>query len=437
MVIPERTEQKYEPYPEYKDSGVEWLGKIPVYWEILSLRRKLQDGQKGIKIGPFGSSLKLNRMQDSGWKVYGQENIITGDFSLGDRYVDDDKYKELEACSTGPGDILITMMGTVGCCQVVPSNAETGLMDSHLLRLRVKQAELLAKFLALLIDRAQYIKDQLNKFGRGSIMQGLNSSIIKELLIAVPPILEQEKILDFLGHETARIDELIAKKQRLIALLQEQRTALITRTVTKGLNPDAPMRDSSIKWMGEIPAHWEVRRLKAVTRFAYGDSLPEEQRQGDSVPVFGSNGLVGYHDRANTVAPCIVIGRKGSFGKVVFSEMPCFAIDTTFFIDRSQTKEYLRWLYYCLLCLELDSFSRDSAVPGLSREDAYYRFMPHCTIQEQQAIAEFLDKETFRIDNLVSKINQAVEKLQEYRTALITAAVTGKIDVMAKGVVCD
>ena len=231
-LIPHTVTKGLNPDAPMKDSGVEWLGEIPAHWEILSLRRKLQDGQKGIKIGPFGSSLKLDIMQDSGWKVYGQENIIAGDFSLGDRYVDDDKYKELETCSTGPGDILITMMGTMGCCQVVPSAAEIGLMDSHLLRIRVKQTELLPKFIVLLIDKAQYIKDQLNQFSKGSIMQGLNSSIIKELLIAVPPRLEQEKILYFLDGEIARIDSLISRINQAIEKLQEYQSALITAVVT-------------------------------------------------------------------------------------------------------------------------------------------------------------------------------------------------------------
>ena len=124
----------------------------------------------------------------------------------------------------------------------------------------------------------------------------------------------------------------------------------------------ADYRDSGVEWPGEVPDHWELRRVKHVTRFSYGDSLSAENRNDGDVDVFGSNGSVGRHDTANTRGPCLVIGRKGSFGKVNYSAESCFAIDTTYFIDATQTKANIRWLYYALSWLRLDSFSKDSAV---------------------------------------------------------------------------
>jgi len=187
-------------------------------------------------------------------------------------------------------------------------------------------------------------------------------------------------------------------------------------------------KDSGVEWLGEIPAHWDPLKLKRVCTFAYGDSLASEARVDGDVEVYGSNGLVGSHERANTLAPCLVIGRKGSFGKVNFSPRPVFAIDTTFFVDRRFTRADIRWFYYVLTNARLDSATKDSAIPGLDREDAYVRDVCLCSPDEQRAIAAFLDRETARLDALVAKKERLIELLQEKRTALITRAVTKGLD---------
>jgi type I restriction enzyme S subunit len=115
------------------------------------------------------------------------------------------------------------------------------------------------------------------------------------------------------------------------------------------LRPYPAYKDSGIPWLGVVPMHWNVWRLKQICRLAYGDSLPTGVREKGIVPVFGSNGSVGFHSSSNTNAPCIVIGRKGSFGKVNFSSVPVFAIDTTFFIDSRFTNAGVRWLFYLLI----------------------------------------------------------------------------------------
>jgi type I restriction enzyme S subunit len=196
--------------------------------------------------------------------------------------------------------------------------------------------------------------------------------------------------------------------------------------------PYPKYRPSGVAWLGEIPEHWEVRRLKTVARFGYGDSLAADDRVVGPYKVYGSNGVVDQHDRANTQSPCLIIGRKGSFGKVAFSDKPCFAIDTTYFVDSRLTAANLRWLYYSLQWLRLDSISKDSAVPGLSREDAYENRLVFCPSDEQRAIAAFLDRETGRIDALIEKKQRQIELLQEKRSALISHAVTKGLDPNVK-----
>jgi type I restriction enzyme S subunit len=198
--------------------------------------------------------------------------------------------------------------------------------------------------------------------------------------------------------------------------------------VLRRYKPYPAYKDSGVEWLGEIPEGWQAVKLKRVCSFAYGGSLASDARLDGEIAVYGSNGPVGLHDRANTLAPCLVIGRKGSFGKVNYSARPVFAIDTTFFVDRRFTDADLRWLYYALREARLDSATKDSAIPGLDREDAYTRDLCLPPELEQRAIAAFLDRETGRIDALVAKKERLIELLQEKRTALITRAVTKGLD---------
>ena len=190
------------------------------------------------------------------------------------------------------------------------------------------------------------------------------------------------------------------------------------------LKPYPTYKDSGMPRLGEVPEHWEVRRLKRVCRLAYGDSLPTEAREEGAVPVFGSNGRVGLHSSANTKAPCIVVGRKGSFGKVNFSAGPLFAIDTTFFIDDRFTESSVRWLFYLLGWLQLDEVSKDSAVPGLDREEAYQRVVPLPPLPEQSAMVRFLDHVDRRIRRYIRAKKKLIELLNEQKQAIIHRAVT-------------
>ena len=195
------------------------------------------------------------------------------------------------------------------------------------------------------------------------------------------------------------------------------------------LSPYPAYRDSGVPQLKEIPDHWEIRRLKHICRLAYGDALAAESRQDGPVEVFGSNGCVGYHNSANTKAPCVVVGRKGSFGKVNYSRAPVFAIDTTFFVDSRLSSADLRWIFFLLGTLHLDEVSKDSAVPGLEREDAYRALAAVPPFSEQRAIARFLDHADRRIRRYILGKQELIAALEELRQATIQQAVTGQIDV--------
>ena len=190
------------------------------------------------------------------------------------------------------------------------------------------------------------------------------------------------------------------------------------------LNPYPAYKPSGVPWLGDVPDHWDVVRLKGVCRLAYGDSLPTEARRPGGVPVFGSNGRVGEHDTANTLAPCLVIGRKGSFGKITLSREPSFAIDTTFFVDARYTTADLGWLYYVLGWASLDAVSKDSAVPGLDRGEAYQTPLPLPPLPEQRAIVRYLDHHDRLIRRYLRAKRRLIALLEEQKQAIIQRAVT-------------
>ena len=170
---------------------------------------------------------------------------------------------------------------------------------------------------------------------------------------------------------------------------------------------------------------WRQISLKYVARFAYGDALPRTDDGAEGrIQVFGSNGPYATFSQANTRSPAIVIGRKGSYGKVNWTKEACFASDTTFFVDETTTQQYLRWLFYVFQTLNLDKGTDEAAVPGLNRDDAYERkiFVP--PLPEQRAIADYLDRETAKIDALIAEKEHLLSLLAEKRRTLITQAVT-------------
>jgi len=427
---PQIKRRQFHPYPKYKDSGVEWLGEIPAHWEVYPLRRRLFQEIGSIKIGPFGSQLKLEFMTQEGFKVFGQEQVIARDFGRGNKHVDKAKFEELAACEIRPNDLVVTMMGSSGRCAVVPEGIERGIMDSHLLRVRLPDCNLDPKFLCLLINDSSYIRDQIETEGKGAIMHGLNSSIIKSILLAVPPHIEQQRILAYLDRETAKIDALIEKKERLIELLQEKRTALITQAVTKGLDLTVPMKNSGAKWLGKIPTHWGVKRLKRLTAMRAGTAITSEDIEavGD-YPVYGGNGIRGYTYSFTHDGKFPLIGRQGALcGCVNFASGKFWASEhAVVTMPGPDLDPY--WLTALLQSMSLNEYSQSAAQPGLAVENIGRIPVPVPKLDEQRSISAFLDRETAKIDALMAKIHEAIDRLKEYRTALISAAVTGKIDV--------
>ena len=409
MVIPERIERKYEPYPESRDSGVERLAKVPTQWNIIRLK--------------YGVSLINGKVEngESDTPYLGLENVE----SWTGRIIETNFEPEIEGASNSfrKDDVLFGKLRPY-LAKAVHTQYH-GICTSELMVLRPQKYYSRFLFYYMLSPSTVNIIDSSTY---GVKMPRANWHFIGNLPFVVPPISEQQAIADFLDRETSRIDELIAKKQRLINLLKEQRTTLINRTVTKGLNQDVPMKDSGVEWLGEIPAHWEIKKMKYVLDLYSGESPPVSNNDEGLYPIFGANGIIGLCDSKNVSQRTIVIGRVGASGEVNISPPECWVTDNVLIVKLKRLVEF-NYVYNLLKSLKLNELALKNAQPLITGSFIKNIIITIPPIQEQQAIADYLNKETSRIDDLVGRIIQAIEKLQEYRSALITAAVTGKIDV--------
>ena len=390
---------------------VKWLGVIPKHWRLLRLKTIMNERTtKGYPEEPLLSSTQMSG-------VILQENYE-------DRTVL--AMKDLHLLKlVHVGDFVISLRSFQGGIEFA---RDRGIISPSYTVIYPRNLEH-HRYLAWLFKSDRFIENL--KLHVTGIREGQNIDYerLSRSFIPIPPIEEQLIIVAYLDKLTLNIDAAKIQALRKVGILREYKRAVIQRAVTRGLDPDVPLKPSEVEWLGDIPEHWEVYRLKNACRFCYGDSLPSEDRIEGPIPVFGSNGQVDFHVSANTNGPCIVIGRKGSFGKVHYSREPVFAIDTTFFIDSRFTNANLRYLSYLLETLSLDSVSRDSAVPGLSREDAYQHMVAMPSFAEQTAIVAHLDKLTSDIDAAIAHTRREIELLEEYRTRLIADVVTGKLDV--------
>lgn len=217
-----------------RPSGIDWIGDIPEHWAMARIRNIIEQTKNGIKIGPFGSALTGHVLTGLPYKVYGQWNIVGKDFMAGIGTVSASIFKNLQAYEVKENDILISMMGTIGKCSIVPSHICPGIMDSHVVKIRLDYNLYNSRYFEYIYDKdnSNIIISELNLKKKGSIMDGLNSSIIKDLHIPLPPLSEQEAIADYLDKKCAEIDGLRAKLTKKRETLTELRQSIISEVVT-------------------------------------------------------------------------------------------------------------------------------------------------------------------------------------------------------------
>lgn len=253
---------------------------------------------------------------------------------------------------------------------------------------------------------------------------------LRTLLIITPDITTQRKIADFLDRETAEADALVAKYERLIELLEEKRIALITQAVTKGLNPTALMKDSGVAWIGEVPTHWTVMPLKRLVSMKSGEQITAEQIvESGNYPVYGGNGLRGFTDSFTHKGAFALVGRQGALcGNINYANGEFWASEHAVVVT-PRLEAPLLWLGELLRSMNLGQYSATAAQPGLSVEAIGNLRVPVPPKLEQNQIARLLEESFGTIDFLTSRASLGINLIREHRSALITAAVTGQIDV--------
>ncbi len=416
-------------YSAYKDSGVEWIGEIPEHWEVKRVKYISAVKVSSVDKHVFDDEIPvvLCNYTDVYKNEFINSEVLKSSGSC--------SQEELSKFSIKKGDVLITKDSEDPADMGVPAFVNDELEDTvcgyHLAILRTHEQDLKGAFLFRQLQ-TKYLRNyfEINSFGITRF--GLGKSAIESLLSLIPPISEQTQIVEFLEAKTSLIDRLIAVKERRIELLKEKRTALINHAVTKGLNPNVKMKVSGIEWIGDIPEHWEVKKLKYLGSISSGDTVSSELIIDDGqFPVYGGNGILGYYSRFNYDYGVLSIGRVGEkCGNVHLITEKCWINDNSLVFNNRYDTTDIRFVFYSLSIRNLNSLRNQNTQPlitGTMIKNEYLLTPPH---SEQQQIVEYLDQETKKIDNLVNLEQRKINLLKEYRQALISEAVTGKIKVV-------
>lgn len=435
---------------EMKDSGVEAIGMIPIEWKTIKLKYLFGDGNEGLKIGPFGSAIKGKTLESGEYKIYNQAHLINNDFSLNRHFVSEETFQKLRSYEVKPGDILFSMMGTIGKCRIMPDGYPKGIMDSHLLKAGLNLNVVYPQYFIYAYDKdySSQVIEQLLYASNGTIMNGLNSTILKNVKIAMPYSLGmQRKIVNYLDSKCSKIDKIIEKQQEIIEKLKEYKLSIITEAVTSGINTNVEMKDSGSVWFGNIPINWKMKRLKYV--FHIQKDIAGEE--GHTVLSITQRGIIpkdfsnNEGQFANSYANYQLV-HKGDFamnhmdlltGWVDISKYEgVTSPDYRVFVLNNKDgmcAEY--YLYMMQMCYSARIFyGLGQGVSGMGRwrlqTDKFLNFhIPVPPYDEQKIIADYIADKVNHIEVEIDKRNKLIEKYSEYKKSLIYEVVTGKKEV--------
>ena len=442
--------EEFRPYATYKDSGIAWLGAIPSHWKVMRLKSlaNVQLSNVDKKSVDDQVSVRLCNYVD----VYYNEHV-TAQIDFMNATATPNQVRRFSLIE---GDVLITKDSEQWTDIAVPSvvtqtlpGVLCGYHLAHIRPYRKCHGPFLSRALAAIGPRDQY-----QIAANGITRFGLTRNAIRDGLFPLPSRPEQQSIAAFLDRETAKIDALVANKERLIELLKEKRGALITRAVTNGLAPAAPMKDSGVDYVRKIPLHWRMQRLKYLVSepLSYGANEPAEFVDPDQpryvrITDIRDDGTLNddtYRSIPSVLATAylladgdILLARSGATvgkafrytsrwgaaahaGYLIRARVAEHVMMSDFVHYFTQSQIYRRWLLTNLI---------QSTIQNVSAERYATLEIPVGSLQEQRAIVTFLDRETAKVDGLVARVREAIDRLKELRAALMSAAVTGKIDV--------
>ena len=423
---------KYDKYDKYKDSGVEWLGEIPSHWDVKRLGSFFEERREKVSDVDYPALSETKNgivpQLDTAAKTDAGDNrklVKADDFVINSR--SDRKGSSGISPYTGSVSLISIVMEPR---TIYPAYAH------HLLR-------------------SYPFQEEFYRYGKGIVadLWSTNSSEMKNILLPVIPITEQQNIANFLDHETAKIDSLIEKQQQLIQLLKEKRQAVISHAVTKGLNPNVPMKDSGVEWLGQVPEHWTVSKLKYfvnvvdckhITAEFFDEGIPLAsigEVKGWKVNLLNAKLTNEKHyqelidgNRTPQVGD-IIYTRNATVGEasLVHSDLPKFALGQDVclihIIQKLLPEFLLHFLKSEIIKIQLNSAMVGSTFKRINVDDIRNYLIVIPPAEEQESILKDLSKKIEKYDLLIDFAVQQIKLMQERRTALISSAVTGKIDV--------
>jgi type I restriction enzyme S subunit len=402
---------KLAPYPEYKDSGQPFLGDIPAHWNLFRNGRLFsQRNETG-----FGELPILEVSLKTGVRVRDMENLKRKQV-MADR----EKYKR-----AAQGDIAYNMMrmwqGAVGVAPV------DGLVSPAYVVVR-PFPEVDCRYYSYLFRTASYM-NEVDAYSRGIVKDRnrLYWQDFKRMPSPVPSIEEQRHITRFLDAVGSKAQRFIRNKLRLIELLKEQKQNVINQAVTGGLDPKIKFKPSGVEWIGDIPEHWEVRRLKFLARIRNGQDYKEVEAES-GYPVMGSGGQFAYSSAFMYEGESVLFGRKGTIDKPLYINGRFWTVDTMFYTEVSKLVS-AKFLYFSALSFPFDYYSTKTALPSMTQQDLGNHPVALPPRDEQELIIQYIEEESQLIDQAISRAQREIELMREYRTRLISDVVTGQVDV--------
>ena len=447
-----KSNMKWKPYPKNKFSGINHLGFIPSHWDVDKLKNLAS--VRG-RLGFRGYTVNDLVSEGEGALTIGGKHIKNNMLNLTDpEYISWEKYYESPEIMVEKDDLLFAQRGSLGKAAVVENNIGPSTINPNLILL--KNINLHSKYLYYYLI-SNYIYDTICMITSATAVPMVSQEQVKNLSILVPSMKEQENISAFLNCMITKIDALIAKKERLIELLRGKRAAVISHAVTKGLDPNVPMKDSGVALLGKVPEHWDISRIKWVSTKIGSGKTPKggAERYASAGIIFLRSQNIHFDglrlDDAvfidemtdNEMASTRVIpgdallnitgaslGRCAlapiNLGPANVNQHVCIIRPIKEKIQSSFLNCYLSSIpAQAQIFLSEDGISRE----GLTFVHVGSIAIPVMPFYEQCIISAFLDRETAKIDALIHQIQDSIGKQKEYRTALISAAVTGKIDV--------
>ena len=404
---------------EMKDSGIEWIGRIPSHWKIT----KCKYISKFINGFAFDSKDFVSEYQ---YPIIRIGDITNGSIDFKNCLGVNDN-EGLDNYRIQENDILLAMSGaTVGkvglstnkCSAYI--NQRVGIIRSNVF-----------KYLFYNLQTSKFIEYILLQ-ASGSAQPNVSGTVYGEFTIPFPPFPEQEAISDFLDKQCTEIDSVIEQTKATIEEYKKLKQSVITEAVTKGIRGDRPMKDSGIEWIGDIPAHWNIIALKFQCSMQSGKNLSAEQIADEGqYPVYGGNGIRGYYSEYNTSGDLLLVGRQGALCGNVHRVSGEFWATEHAVVTKCSDYAYRDFLYYLLIGMNLNQYASNTAAqPGLAVGEIVNVRTCFIPLDEQKEIANYLDKKCAEIDTLIAKKTALLEEMEAYKKSVIYEYVTGKKEIL-------